>query len=102
MERIEGLKQCVSRWLAEHELARDTRFCTREEWKARGEGFLADSSLVLVFEGALYSVVNGDHEDSIKLYGNLERLVHELGSFFELGHAWSMGFYPLSARRLTM
>jgi hypothetical protein len=94
MPSIEELKEAVEAWLVDRELDRDTVFDSREEWKARNERYLADAELVLVFEGGLYSVMNGHHQDSIELYDEFEQLVRGLGYFFELGHAWSMGFYP--------
>jgi hypothetical protein len=95
MQPIERLKQRVEEWLIEHELNSNTTFYTGEGWKARGEAYLADSGLILVFEGELYRNVNGDHVDSIRVYNEFEGFVRRLGYFFELGHAWSMGFYPL-------
>jgi hypothetical protein len=98
MEPVEKLKQAVQEWLVHHELDRDTAFYTADEWQARKERYLADSSLILVFEGALYCVLNGDHQNSIRLYGELEGLARRFGYDFELGHAWSMGFDPLPAK----
>ena len=94
-QTIDKLRRGVHDWLADHELNRDTRFYTREEWRARDEEYLADAPLVLVFEGELFRVMNGHHEQSMKLQHDLEQFVRCLGYLFELGHAWSMGFYPL-------
>ncbi len=95
MQTIENLRRSVHAWLVDHELNADTRFYTREEWRARDEEYLADAALVLVFEGELFRVMNSHHEESIKLQADLEQFVRSLGYFLELGHAWSMGFYPL-------
>jgi len=100
MQSIEKLRRSVREWLVEHELGGDTAFYTPEEWRAREEPYLAGSALVLVFEGELYRIINSHHEDCIKLYDEFEQFVRRLGYFFELGHAWNMGFYPLPARRL--
>jgi hypothetical protein len=100
VQSVERVRQRIHEWLVKHELDRDTRFYTREEWTARKEPYLADPELVLTFEGALYRVVNGCDRDSIKLYGQLERLARRLGFYFEIGHAWNMGFYPIPAKRL--
>jgi len=97
MQSTERFRRRVDEWLVEHELDRDTTFYTREEWTARNEPFLAHSDLVLVFEGGLYRVMNGCDEDSMKLYDEFEQFVRGFGYFFELGHAWSMGLYPLPA-----
>jgi hypothetical protein len=95
MQSIDELRRGVRDWLVDHELCGDTAFYTRAEWKARKEPFLADSELILAFEGALYRVMNGCDKDSIKLYDEFQGFVRGFGYFFELGHAWNMGFYPL-------
>jgi hypothetical protein len=100
MQNIETLRHSVRLWLVDHELNGETAFYTREEWRARKEPYLADSPLILVFEGELFRVMNGHHEECSKLYDDFEQFVRGLGYFFELGHAWSMGFYPLPAGRL--
>jgi hypothetical protein len=100
MQTIERLKRGVRDWLEWHELDRDTTFYSGEEWRARREAYLANSSLVLVFEGGLYSVMNRHRDDSMVLYDDLERVARGFGYFFELGHAWSMGFYPLPGKSL--
>ena len=100
-ESIERLRSSVYEWLAEHELDGDTAFYTPEEWKAREEPYLADSALILVFEGELYRIMNGHHKDGIKMYNDFEQFVRGFGYFFELGHAWSIGFYPLPVGRFN-
>ena len=52
MQSAEKLRQRVHEWLVKHELDRDTRFYTPEEWKARKEPYLKNPELVLIFEGA--------------------------------------------------
>jgi hypothetical protein len=42
--------------------------------------------------------MNGHDTENIALYEEFEQFIRERGYFFELGHAWSMGFYPLPAR----
>ena len=95
---IEKLRRRVHEWLIARELGCDTAFYTREEWEARKEPYLAQSELVLVFEGELYRVINDGHPENVQLYEELQQLVRRLGYFFELGHAWNMGFYPLPAK----
>jgi hypothetical protein len=95
MQSIETLRQGVHQWLIDHDLHVDTAFHLRTAWEARKEPYLAGSDLVLVFEGALYRVMNGCDKDSIRLYDEFEQFVRAFGYFFELGHAWNMGFYPL-------
>src|SRR5271165_1233702 len=93
MQSIERLRLGVHEWLVEHELDGDTRFYTRNEWAARNEPYLANSDLILVFEGAMYRVMNGSGRECAKLYGDFEQFVRGFGYFFELGHAWNMAFY---------
>jgi hypothetical protein len=97
-QTIDKLRRGVHDWLTDHELAGDTRFYSREEWSARDEEYLADAALVLAFEGELLRVMNRHHKESMKLQHDLEQFVRCLGYFFELGHAWSMGFHPLPPR----
>ncbi len=99
MQPIEKLRQSVHGWLVEYELDGDTAFFTQAEWRGRGEAYLLDSCLILVFEGEFYRVMNGGHEESIALYDEFERFLRGIGYYFELGHAWSMGFYLLPARQ---
>ncbi len=100
MQPIEKLKHGVYEWLVDHELDRDTRFYTPEEWQARDEPYLGSAELILVFEGGLFQIINGCHAANIPLYDDLVHFVQGHGYFFELGHTWSMGFYPLPARCL--
>ena len=92
---IEKLRRAIHEWLIDRELARDTAFYTREQWDAREEPYLAQSELVLVFEGGFYRVINDRHPENVTLYEEFQELVRGLGYFFEFGHAWNMGFYPL-------
>ena len=59
MQSIERLRRGVKDWLIDHELEGDTTFFTRGEWEARKEPYLAESALILVFEGGLFNVMNG-------------------------------------------
>jgi hypothetical protein len=99
MQPIEKLKRGVYEWLVDHELDHDTRFYTSEEWRARDEPYLTDAGLILIFEGAFYSVVNG-HTNSSKLYTEFNKFVEGFGYFFEIGNAWNMGFYPVKNNSL--
>jgi hypothetical protein len=94
---IEKLRLAIHEWLIDRELARDTAFYTREQWEAREEPYLAQSELVLVFEGEFYRLINDRHAENVALYEEFQELVRELGYFFEFGHAWNMGFYLLPA-----
>jgi hypothetical protein len=98
MKGIDELQRTIHEWLVRHELNRDTAFYTKEQWQERKGPYLAESELVLVFEGELYRMVNDGHPENVALYRELEQLVRGLGYFFELGHAWNIGFYPLPAK----
>lgn len=74
-----------------------TRGSTPKRNGVREEAYLGDAALVLIFEGELFRVMNSHHAECVKLQHDLEQFVRCLGYFFELGHAWSMGFYPLPA-----
>ena len=95
MEPIEKLKREVREWLVSHQPDRDTAFYGPDEWRARNEPYLADAALILVFEGAMFSVMNGHRNDSRELYDEFTRFLRGSGYFFEFGHAWNMGFYPV-------
>jgi hypothetical protein len=94
MAPIVTLRRELREWLVSHRLDRDTAFLDSDQWHARNEPYLRDASLILIFEGALFSVVNGRREDSVELYDQLTRLAERLGYFFEFGDAWNIGFYP--------
>lgn len=87
---IERLKIAVEEWLIRNELDIDTGFSSIEEWRARNEDFLNDAELVLVFEGGLYTMLNygGDTAE-------FDEYIESFGYFYELGHSWNMGFYPI-------
>jgi hypothetical protein len=65
-QTIKNLRRDVHDRLVDHELHGDSRFYTREEWRAREEEYLAVAALVLVFEGELLRVMNSHHEQIIK------------------------------------
>jgi len=91
--QIEKLQATLSEWLHRNDLHHDIRFYTPEEWIERGEEFLTNSDLILVFENGLFDLINYYSYDS--LYNELDDLVEGFGYYFELGHAWNMGFYSL-------
>lgn len=94
MHPIERLKFGVQEWLIHHELDGDTAFYSPEEWRARGELYGTDSKLVLVFEGGLFSLLNG-YLDCVELIDEFDRFVRGFGYFYEMGNAWNLGFYPI-------
>jgi hypothetical protein len=100
LQNIEKLRREVSKWLVRNELSLDTHFYTPGEWAARKEPYLVKAELVLVFEGALYRMINTCTADSVRVYAELERLARRFGYYFEQGHAWNMGFYRLPPQHL--
>jgi hypothetical protein len=94
MQSIERLKLGINGWLVHHELNGDTSFFTPKEWRARGEEYCTESKLILVFEGGLFSLLNG-YSGNVELYDEFDRFVRGFGYYYEMGNAWNMGFYPL-------
>ncbi len=87
---LDKLQDAVSEWLIRNKLDTDTRFYSIEAWKKRGEEYLNDSELVLLFEGNLFTLLNYGGETQ-----EFEDLVESFGYFYEQGHAWNMGFYRI-------
>ncbi|MBW4618199.1 MAG: hypothetical protein KME17_02280 [Cyanosarcina radialis HA8281-LM2] len=90
LKNLERLKVALEEWLIRNGLDTDTRFYTISEWKARQEEYLNDAELVLVFESNLYIMLNygGDIEE-------FEDYIESFGYYYEQGHPWNMGFYPI-------
>jgi hypothetical protein len=76
----------------EKELDGDTAFYTGEEWHRRGEDALTGSELILVTEGDLAILLNYDYDHPT--VRELNELCAACGYWLELGHTWSVGFYP--------
>jgi 5-methylcytosine-specific restriction endonuclease McrA len=87
---IQRLKIAVEEWLIRNELDMDTIFYDMDEWRQRKEDFLNDADLILVFEGGLYTLLNynGDTEE-------FDDYIESFGYYYEMGHSWNMGFYPI-------
>jgi hypothetical protein len=85
------MKHAVTEWLIKDGLLGDAEFYSIEEWKARNEDYLNDSLLVLVIDGCtLHTMLNFGGDTS-----EFDDLVDSFGFSYELGHSWSMGFYPV-------
>ena len=87
---IERLRVAVEEWLIRNHLDADTQFYEMSEWRSRNEEYLNEADLVLVFEGGLYTQLN-DGGDTFEF----DEYVESFGYFYELGHSWNMGFYPI-------
>ncbi len=87
---LERLRPALEEWLIRNHLDTDTRFYSMTEWRARKEEYLNDAELVLVFEGGLYTMLNfgGDTDE-------FEDYIESFGYYYEQGHSWNMGFYPI-------
>jgi hypothetical protein len=90
LSNLERLKAALEEWLIRNGLDTDTHFYTMSAWKTRQEEYLNDAELVLVFEGNLHAILNygGDTEE-------FEDYIESFGYYYEQGHSWNMGFYPI-------
>jgi hypothetical protein len=87
---IEKLRAAIEEWLIRNELDLDTHFYAIDEWKARNEQFLNDAELILVYEGGLYTLLNYGCDTS-----EFDDYIESFGYYYELGHSWNLGFYPI-------
>ena len=90
-QSLHRMRAAVTEWLIKEDFLGDARFYELSEWKTRDESFLNDSLLVMVSDGStLHTILNfgGDHEE-------FDELTESFGFYYELGHSWSMGFYPI-------
>lgn len=85
------LREVFEEWLCIHEIDYDYHFYTPEEWaqKEGSDRLLQGADLVLTFENDLYTWMN--YGTSVP--DELQDLAEGFGYYYELGHAWSMGFY---------
>ena len=87
---IQRLRTAIEEWLIRNDLHMDTGFYSSEEWRKRNEDYLNDAELVLVFEGGLQTMLN---------YGcdtrEFDDYIESFGYYYEQGHSWNMGFYPI-------
>ena len=91
MQNLERMRAAVTEWLIKEEILGDAFFIDIEEWRKRGESYGTESLLVLVFDGSnLHTMLNfgGDTQE-------FDDLVESFGFWYELGHSWNMGFYPV-------
>lgn len=90
--QLDVLREVFEEWLRIHEINYDFWFYTPAEWAAK-EGpdhLLQGAELILAFENSLVSWLNyGTGIDD-----ELQDLAAGFGYYFELGHAWNLGFYP--------
>ena len=87
---IQRLQSGIEEWLIRNDLDCDSWFISIDDWRERKEDFLNDADLILVFEGGLHTMLNygGDTYE-------FDDYVESFGYFYEQGHSWNMGFYPI-------
>ncbi|KWV75299.1 MULTISPECIES: HNH endonuclease [Pseudomonas] len=91
MQNLERMRAAVTEWLIKEEMLGDAFFIGIDEWRSRGECYGTDSLLVLAFDGSsLHTLLSfgGDTQE-------FDDLVESFGFWYELGHSWNMGFYPV-------
>lgn len=96
--QIEILREVFEEWLRVHDLDYDYWVYTRDEWLARGEAVFGSTvatcpELVIAFENQLVDILNYTGRWDIE--DELQDLAGGFGYYFEFGHHWNIGFYPL-------
>lgn len=88
---LKRMEHAINEWMIVQDMLGDAEFLTIDFWRQRGEIYLEDSLLVLVIDGSpLHTLINygGDCRE-------FDDLVESFGFRYELGHSWSIGFYPI-------
>ena len=93
---VKELRSKLEAWIAYREFGGVT-FYTQAEWTAKGETLCADAVLSAAIEDSPLQVILNyawppDVEDIVQ---ELTRLLERLGYWYEIGHSWSLHFYPL-------
>lgn len=96
--QIEILREVFEEWLRVHDLDYDYSVYTRDEWLARGETIFGSdpttcAELVIAFDNQLVDILN--YTGQWEVEDELQDLASGFGYYFELGHHWNIGFYPL-------
>jgi hypothetical protein len=91
--QIEILSEVFEEWLQIHDLDYDYWLYTQDEWLGRGEQILQGAELVIAFDNQLVSILNYTGPWAIE--EELQDLAGGFGYYFEMGHHWNIGFYPL-------
>ncbi|MGZ4955354.1 MAG: HNH endonuclease [Methylobacter sp.] len=90
-ENLFRMKHAVTEWLIKDGLLGDGQFMSIEKWRSRDEKYLDDAQLVLIIDGcSLYTMLNFGGDTS-----EFDDLIESFGFWYELGHSWSIGFYPI-------
>lgn len=93
--QIDVLREVFVEWLMLHEFDYDFWIYTQAEWSARegDENYLKGAELIIAFDNSLYEYFNYPQKYSVE--DELQDLAAGFGYYFEFGHHWNIGFYPL-------
>lgn len=92
-KNLPGLKRDLKKFLATAYGA-GTKVYTKRDWNDRGEQYGRTADLTLIIEGSpLYAALNYG-EPGWEADTKLRELAAANGYYYELGHAWSVHFYP--------
>ncbi|HFF3789678.1 hypothetical protein [Enterobacter hormaechei] len=88
---LERMKKAITEWAIKDSLLHDATFYSQAEWLSRGEDMHDDALLVLTIDSSgLYHLLNYGCDTE-----EFEDLVESFGFYYEMGYAWSLGFYAL-------
>ncbi|MCY1165271.1 hypothetical protein D9M73_51740 [compost metagenome] len=91
IDNLQRMQSALTEWMIKEEMVGDGLFFTIEDWRLRKESFHDDSLLVLVFDSSpLHSLLNLGCDTS-----EFDDLIGSFGFWYEMGHSWNMGFYPI-------
>lgn len=91
-KQIETLIETFREWLIINEWEMDVGFYSAQEWIKRGEDVLEGAEVVLTIDNGLASTLYNGSPD---LEEELQLLAEGFGYYFEFGHIWNIGFYPI-------
>ncbi len=92
--QIDVMREVFVEWLQMHDLDSDFWIYTQKEWSKReGEAnLLKGAELIVAFENQLVDILEFGPFD---VEEELQELAAGFGYWFERGHRWNIGFYPL-------
>jgi len=88
---LERMRAALTEWMIKEEILGDAFFVNIEAWRDRNEPYGNDSLLVLVFDSSTLHTMLNYGGDTMEF----DDLVESFGFWYELGHSWNMGFYPI-------
>jgi len=90
LKNLERMKHALTEWAIKEGMFDGTHFHTHQEWIARKEEMHEDAMMVMLIDGTgLWSLLNTGCDTT-----EFEDLIESFGFEYELGYAWSVGFYP--------